>query len=259
MPLSEKTGNAVLSQQQISDFKAVGYFVARGFFSEAELEPVIRDLDAIVDREMKKAKEEPKGPQSSWISQGFAFCAQLHKENDRLRKFVAHPKMARAAHDLLGTDIRLYWDQAVYKHPKVGQSFPWHQDSGYGYPTPPEYVTCWVALDDTDAENGGVWALPGSHKQGIFPHTDDGEGHLVGYQGTEKGECVALKKVDVLVFSALILHSTGPNHTDRKRRAYVLQYCDSVTIRKGDSAEDYLRKMPMVFQDGKPVEVASES
>ena len=112
-----------------------------------------------------------------------------------------------------------------------------------------------MALDDTDSQNGGVWVLPGSHKKGIYPHTNDGDGHLIGYEGPEKGVNVPMKRGDVLIFSSLVLHSTGPNHTDRKRRAYVLQYCDSTTVRKGDDENSAFRIMPMVYQNGTPVEI----
>jgi len=246
----------VLDKNQIEDFKSKGYFIAKGLFTEEELASVTPELDGLVEGIMARSKESgQKNLENSWIRLGFAFCAKLHRESDKVRKFAGHPKLAQAANELFGTDIRLYWDQAVYKHPRVGAFFPWHQDSGYGHPVPEEYVTCWVALDDTDSENGGVWILPGSHKKGIFPHTDDGEGHLVGYEGPEKGQCVPIKRGEVLIFSSLVLHSTGPNHTDRKRRAYVLQYCDASTVRIGDDEDSAFRVMPMVFQNGAPIEL----
>ena len=63
-------------------------------------------------------------------------------------------------HDLIGPDVRLYWDQAVYKKPGT-EEFRWHQDNGYTFIEPQQYLTCWVALTDTDEKNGCPWVVPG--------------------------------------------------------------------------------------------------
>ena len=49
---------------------------------------------------------------------------------------------AISVHDLVGPDVRLYWDQAVYKKPGTKDDFPWHQDNGYTYVEPQSYLTC---------------------------------------------------------------------------------------------------------------------
>ena len=41
------------------------------------------------------------------------------------------------------------------------------------------------------------------------------------------GISVSVKRGDVLVFSSLIMHRSGPNTTDRNRRAWIIQYCPS--------------------------------
>ena len=56
--------------------------------------------------------------------------------------------------DLIGGDVRLYWDQAVYKKGDTQEDFPWHQDNGYTFVNPQAYLTCWIPLTDTDESNG---------------------------------------------------------------------------------------------------------
>ncbi|MEZ5248214.1 MAG: hypothetical protein R2713_03060 [Ilumatobacteraceae bacterium] len=48
-----------------------------------------------------------------------------------MRQFASRPEFADLCHDLVGPDVRLYWDQAVYKKPEKPRRFPWHQDNGY--------------------------------------------------------------------------------------------------------------------------------
>ena len=43
-----------------------------------------------------------------------------------------------------------------------GKFFAWHQDLMYWGIKPLEEVTVWVAIDDTDEENGGMKFLPGA-------------------------------------------------------------------------------------------------
>ena len=57
--------------------------------------------------------------------------------------------------------MRLYWDQAVYKKPDTAAPFPWHQDNGYAYVEPQQYLTCWIALTDATEDNGCPWVVPG--------------------------------------------------------------------------------------------------
>ena len=59
--------------------------------------------------------------------------------------------------DLLGPDVNLYWDQAVYKKPEKPRRVPWHQDNGYTYIEPQQYLTIWLALTDATEDNGCPW------------------------------------------------------------------------------------------------------
>ena len=70
--------------------------------------------------------------------------------------------------DLIGPDVRLYWDQAVYKKPGTESPFPWHQDNGYAFVEPQQYLTCWVALTDATEDNGCPWVVPGLHRRGAL-------------------------------------------------------------------------------------------
>ena len=42
-----------------------------------------------------------------------------------------------------------------------GGQVAWHQDLGYWDVSPLEGATVWIAIDDTDGENGGMQFLPG--------------------------------------------------------------------------------------------------
>ena len=88
----------------------------------------------------------------------------------RRGRFAKHPALVGLCQDLVGPDVNLYWDQAVYKKPDKPRRFPWHQDTGYTYVEPQHYLTCWIALTDVTIANGCPWVLPRVHRAGTLLH-----------------------------------------------------------------------------------------
>ena len=78
--------------------------------------------------------------------------------------------LAGSARDLVGPDVRLYWEQAVYKQPHSAEPVLWHQDNGYTFVEPQAYLTCWIAITDATPENGCVTVMPGAHRGGTLAH-----------------------------------------------------------------------------------------
>jgi ectoine hydroxylase-related dioxygenase (phytanoyl-CoA dioxygenase family) len=101
--------------------------------------------------------------------------------------------------------------------------FRWHQDNGYNNLLT-EHYQLWIALTETRNQNGALWLAPGSHKRGLLPHAKV-SGVQIEVQA-EVGEsiCVDANIGDVILFSSLMLHRTGPNEADTTRVAYVAEY-----------------------------------
>ncbi len=156
-------------------------------------------------------------------SNEITFTTHLVTRSRLLRRFCSGPVFRDLCHDLIGPDVRLYWDQAVYKKPGAADPFPWHQDNGYNFIEPQQYLTCWVALTDADEQNGCPWVLPGAHRRGTLAHdwTD------LGWQcAKDPADAVAVpaRAGSIVVFSSLTPHRTGPNLADGVRKAYIVQF-----------------------------------
>ena len=122
----------------------------------------------------------------------------------------------------MGPDVRLYWDQAVYKKPSVPAPFPWHQDNGYGFLEPQGYLTCWIALTDANLSNGCPRVLPGLHRHGTLEHWTTDLGYCCADEDAE-GLAAPARAGSMVVFSSLTPHATGPNLTSEVRKAYIVQ------------------------------------
>jgi phytanoyl-CoA hydroxylase len=242
----------VVTQEQQAQFRQQGFFITEPLFDDATLDATIAEVDRI--REETEAAMAGSGTDRAGINlRGKRyFLGQLHEKSAVCRRVCTDPTLVRLAVDLLGPDVRLYWNQAVIKPPHQGASFAWHQDTGYVPIEPQEYLTCWLALDDTTLENGCIRVIPGSHHWGLQPHRrDDSVGDMVGYDGPDAGIAVPIKRGQIVAFSSLLLHSSGPNVSTGPRRAYVIQYSPTHAVNPR-SGEPWGDNFP-VARHGEPI------
>ena len=180
--------------------------------------------------------------------------AKQFRAAPRLCEYVFSDLMADVCRATIGDTAFLFYDQYVVKAAETGIPFSWHQDSGYlGFPHRP-YVTVWAAVDDVSTENGTVRVMPFSTIgiRTLVEHLQDPKtGDKVGYFGKESGVTAAVPAGSIVVMSSLSFHCSGPNQTDKMRRAYVTQY-SSEPIRKPGMAEPMHLAVP--FLSGKPNE-----
>ena len=168
------------------------------------------------------------------------FTTHLVTRSRLLRRLAATPPLSDWVHDLVGPDARLYHDQAVYKKPDTEAPFPWHQDNGYKFVRPQQYVTFWIALTDATPENGCPWVVPGAHLRGTLRH-ELGPLGFVCCEGTPEGAvCVPARAGSMVVFSSLTPHATGPNRSRDVRKAWIVQYApDGATKYEPDGRGGY--------------------
>lgn len=252
-----------LTEAQVAQFDRDGFVVLEGVFSAEELAPVIAATDALEARTDRFLEGMESGRVSIAERGAITFSLFAAQVDQAARSFAAHPVFADLCHDLIGPDARLYHDQAVYKKPEKPRRFPWHQDNGYTFVLPQQYLTCWVALTDATVDNGCPHVVRGLHRMGTLRH------HYVEPLGWEIFEdhpdavVAPVGKGGIVVFSSLSPHLTGPNTTDAVRKAYILQYApDGSEVLKGDPtqgppagralANDPLRQFPVLI-GGQPV------
>jgi phytanoyl-CoA hydroxylase len=213
-----------LTAQQREAFRTDGFFLADGVFSPSECDEIVGHVERAAFE--LALGEKGDGPLS--------YRPMMHLTSPELTDVATDARWAPIVLPLLGTgDARLYWEQAVAKPPQARTELPWHQDNGYTPLVPEEYVTCWLALDDADLDNGCLWVIPGSHQRGTVPHRNGSGPFRVGHDGPDvDGIPVPVGRGSVLVFSSLLMHRSGPNVTDRSRRAWIIQYCGAAARSK---------------------------
>ncbi|HSO95520.1 MAG TPA: phytanoyl-CoA dioxygenase family protein [Acidimicrobiia bacterium] len=219
------TTPTTISPNERSAFDEDGFLVLPELIDPstiATLTDQLDELEADVDRFLA---QQPDGRVHIAETGAITFTVHAVLRSAAARAFVKHPALVGLCHDLVGPDVNLYWDQAVYKKPEKPRRFPWHQDTGYTYVEPQHYLTCWVALTDVTVANGSPWVVPGVHRGGTLLH------HWVdpiGWEclGADPDGAVAAEVPagGAVVFSSLTPHLTGPNTTGAVRKAYIVQY-----------------------------------
>jgi phytanoyl-CoA hydroxylase len=250
-----------ITDEQAVQYDDAGFFVFEDAFDAKEVARLTQEIDPVEER-LEEWLRDHGGTFLIARADEITFTTHLVLGSEFLRRFVSTPVLAGLCADLVGPDVRLYWDQAVYKKPHTESPFPWHQDNGYAFIEPQQYLTCWIALTDADEENGCPWVVPGVHTMGTLAHEYSDVG-LVCFDQPAEAQSVPVRQGSIVVFSSLTPHCTGANRTDRTRKAYIVQYApDGAEVLQVDGegelartpADDPGRQFP-VLAAGLPVTV----
>jgi phytanoyl-CoA hydroxylase len=215
----------LITNEQASQFDRDGFFVLENGIDRATLDTVLAAIDPIEAAEEKYLREKLGGKRLIARADEITFTTQLALRVPAMRDLVTSKVFQDLGHDLIGPNVRLYWDMAVYKKPGTVEQFPWHQDNGYTFVDPQQYLTCWVALSDATLENGCPWVLPGAHKQGTLAHRATRVGLACIDEDEPAGSYpVPVKAGSIVVMSSLAPHKTGSNLSTGVRKALVAEF-----------------------------------
>lgn len=171
-----------------------------------------------------------------------------------------NPAFVMAASQLLGGKAVRFWhDQLFCKPARHGGVVAWHQDYSYWTRTSPmQHLTCWVGLDDTSAENGCLYYVPGSHRWGLLDKPElagDMEGLMDYLTEAQKAEFkpvpIEMKKGYASFHHPLLVHGSYENKSERSRRAFVLNVFGDGT--RSGSDEELLAGVPAI-RKGDPMQ-----
>ena len=249
-----------LTPEQLKAFGEQGFVKLEGVFTPAEIAAVTAAIDPF-EAAHEAQLREAGGRISISDADAITFTTHIARQSPVLRAFAAHPAIRDICYDLLGEDVRLYWDQSVYKKTAKAQEFPWHQDNGYTFVEPQQYLTLWLPLVDVDEQNGCPWIAPGKHRLGTLEHWLTPVGYKC-LRDVPDAVAVPAKAGDAIVFSSLTPHRTGPNRmAGTVRKAYILQYCHDGSIASyADGrrlAQDHPERQFKILEGGRDVSGAA--
>jgi phytanoyl-CoA hydroxylase len=225
-----RAATAELTDTQIEQYHRDGYLVVPNLLTADECRAFI-DHDASRD-------------------QSVGYGLHGHLKDEFYKRLAHHPAIAGRAMQMLGGEARIVQTMYLNKEAKA-KGIAMHQDNMYLPNDPNTLMACWVALTDTDKDNGGLCIVPGSHKAGLrtwHPNKNDKEHatwetqhdfrdrngkmwkgtlHAIEIDGIEREQPVFLTvpKGAGVFFTGVTIHGSFANSSpDRPRRAFATHY-----------------------------------
>ena len=149
-----------------------------------------------------------------------------------LSDLIHHPRILDAVEDVIGPDILCWGTSFFIKEPRTRSFVSWHQDSTYWGLDPADVITAWVAFSDSNAENGAMRVIPGSHRIDQVPHRDTFSPENLLSRGQEvmvdvddrQAVMMPLRAGEMSLHHVRLIHGSDPNPSDTRRVGFAIRY-----------------------------------
>jgi hypothetical protein len=243
-----------LTDEQISGFNERGYVAGIQVLDDRQVEILCSELAGL----MKKShpgnhlfheyhSNESKDPNSVLFHALGAW-----RTGPGFHDVLWSPAFLVPASQLLGGSVRFWHDQLFCKPANHGGVVAWHQDYSYWTRTEPmSHLTCWIALDDSDRDNGCLYYVPGSHRWKLLPVTGlaGNMDEIMTVLSPEQKQAfrpvpIELKRGQCTFHHPLMVHGSYENRSQRQRRATLINaFRDGV---RSASGQELLAGVPPI-------------
>jgi ectoine hydroxylase-related dioxygenase (phytanoyl-CoA dioxygenase family) len=216
-----------LNDQQLREYEANGFVLARKMFDEEET--------GLLRRAAKEDRELDQHSFGRGDGEGGKVRLSLwnHPGDSLYGMFARCESIVNSVEKLLGGEVYHYHSKVIMKDARVGGAWTWHQDYGYWYQNgvlAPLLSSAFIAVDPAARENGCLQVIHGSHHLGRIDHV------LTGEQAGADQERVreVLKRMelvhvemepgDTLFFHCNLLHRSDQNHSEKPRWSMICCY-----------------------------------
>jgi hypothetical protein len=235
-----------LTDEQKNFYFENGYLPLERVFDPAELNPLIAELNGVIDGWARRYQAEGKladlFEDAPFERRLFAIhqsmngdCPELLQAIGGKRKTPAmfhvmtRPEILDVVESVIGPEILVHPQfNSRAKLPDKTSIVNWHQDIGFLDPDVDEtfMVNFWLPLVDSDQNNGCLEVIPGSHRAGRLPFTESPEHILPDALPAQSPVCVPVPRGGVLLIQHRTVHRSNPNFSDHIRWSLDIRYSD---------------------------------
>jgi len=231
----------------------------------------VSPVDALITAEAKEIRYEIEKIEKNWpnalegINRNY-----VHLISPIFNKICLNKNILDAVESIIGKNILICGTTLFIKNPYEKEFVSFHQDAKYIGLEPHNWVTVWVAVTDSNEENGCMRIWSGSHKENLKHHKQKFDENNLLTRG-QTIENVPLEKTDPIILKAgqmslhhpTIVHGSDLNKSNDRRIGFVIQSYI------GTNVEQVLGKMYVQLARGKdsfnyhehierPIELMSE-
>ncbi|KAK9074543.1 hypothetical protein SSX86_007141 [Deinandra increscens subsp. villosa] len=255
-----------LSSDHLQFFNSQGYLVIESFSSTEDVEALRKRMDQLLDGfdcsssasifsttnqqktsddyfyesaekisfffEEKAFDDDGKLKQPKQLSINKVGHA-LHDHDPVFQKVSCSEKMSGILHSLGYKRPVIIQSMYIFKQPGIGGEVVPHQDNSFLYTDPPSCTGLWLALEDATTVNGCIWAIPGSHKDGLvrrFIRDDNGVHFDKPSPSYDQKDFVPVevKAGSLVLIHGDLIHQSFENQSSKSRHAYSLHVVDTL-------------------------------
>ena len=205
-----------LSEQQIKFYNEKGYIAPIDVLSKQEANEIRQEIETI----------EKKWPNAlEGIGRNY-----VHLISPVFNKVCLNNKILDAVESIIGKNILICGTTLFIKNSNEKGFVSFHQDAKYIGLEPHNWVTAWIAVTDSNEENGCMRVWPGSHKENLKNHEQKFDENNLLTRG-QTIENVPLEETDSVVLEAgqmslhhpTVVHGSGLNKSNDRRIGFVIQ------------------------------------
>lgn len=220
----------IINNKKIQSFKkeydAKGYAVVRNIFDKTDIINAGDDLENSFLISLNNFKGRDINKTKNNIINSVHFMNNW-KWSKKLKNNKILKKISKV---LLEDNIEDFGSELFAKPAKVGLASPMHQDNYYWCVDNAKGLTIWIALDDSNKKNGGVFYYEKSHHFGLLEHTQSfapGSSQTLKYQKSMKylkKTIPNIKRGDCIIHDCLVVHGSSKNSSQHARRGLTVRY-----------------------------------
>ena len=205
-----------LNEKQLKDYEDHGF---------------VAPIDVLTLEEATKIKEEIEYIEKKWPDELIGLGRNnVHYISPVFDQVVHNSKILNVVEDIIGKNILVAGTTLFIKDPDKKGYVSWHQDAKYIGFEPHNWVTAWLAITDSNEENGCMIMWPYTHKEKIRKHKDRFDKYNLLTRG-QTVQNVSLKETVPNILSSgqlslhhpKIVHGSGPNKSNSRRIGFVIQ------------------------------------
>jgi phytanoyl-CoA hydroxylase len=220
----------------LDDYHRDGYAIARGLFSQEEVDRFSDYFTSMVERGGDGWAEQVVDPEHPDPLRRYPRLLQPHRGDEVAFGYMTDPRVREHLTAIAGTEPFAVQTMVYFKPPGArGQNL--HQDNMYLLVQPGTCLAAWLALDDCDEENGCMMLVPGTQDLPIIcqqeqPGLSEEQWHNITTPLPPGKEAVPalMKRGDVLFFNGSVIHGSYKNRSDNRfRRTLIGHYIAAET------------------------------
>ncbi len=217
----------------VNHIKLDGFCVIEDVIPDDQIDGVKQGVLRVHAREAEinqRRQEEIRSKGHRVGAQGVTFSTSLINSTQEFAAYLADPRVLGTAEAFFGPDVRISSAGGIVTHPGNDRGY-WHADWPYNqtnsarieapYPdTLMHLSTIWM-LTPFNAENGGTFLVPGSHRSSNNPSGDNGVDRDAPYltEVSATGD-----PGSVLIYDSRLWHAVAPNRSTEPRVAISVRY-----------------------------------